>query len=376
MAPVSFRYLSEPDMEAAGVMDMAACIDTMDDVFRLLESGDYRMPGLRNNQHGAFLMFPDEPRFPGMPGNAPDRRFMAMPAYLGGRFNATGVKWYGSNPENRTHGLPRSILLYILNDTESGVPKAIMSANLLSAMRTGAVPGLGARHFAPREARTVSVIGPGVMNRTALVAFMAVRPTIDTVIICGRARETIRSYEQFVIDRFPFVRTLVADSLEEAVRGGDIVSIATSAQRIRGSKGYPCLKRAWVRPGAYVSLASEVMIDEALYADDVLKIVDFRGMYEAVAEEFPAPYHEHVGNLGVYFMDLIESGRLDSGAIVELGTVLSGTHPGRTSDGEIVLASIGGLAVEDVAWAVDTYDNAVSSGIGTELLLWDSPALA
>src|SRR5699024_7216936 len=95
---------------------------------------------------------------------------MAMPAYLGGRFNNTGVKWYGSNAANRTRGLPRSIHTFVLNDTDTGAPKAIMSANLLSAYRTGAVPGVGVKHLAVENAETVGIVGPGVMSRTILGA--------------------------------------------------------------------------------------------------------------------------------------------------------------------------------------------------------------
>ncbi|MEI5579377.1 2,3-diaminopropionate biosynthesis protein SbnB, partial [Streptomyces brasiliscabiei] len=80
-----------------------------------------------------------------MPKPTADRRLMAMPAYLGGDFQTSGVKWYGSNIANREKGLPRSILMFILSDTDTGAPLAYMSANLLSAYRTGAVPGVGAR---------------------------------------------------------------------------------------------------------------------------------------------------------------------------------------------------------------------------------------
>ena len=83
-----------------------------------------------------------------MQANGPGRCFMAMPAYLGGRFNGAGVKWYGSKADHRQHDLPRSIQLFILNDAITGAPKAVMSANLLSAYRTDAVPGVGVKHLA------------------------------------------------------------------------------------------------------------------------------------------------------------------------------------------------------------------------------------
>jgi len=78
-----------------------------------------------------------------MPIMTTDRRFMAMPAYLGGEFFKAGVKWYGSNIANRDKDLPRSILMFMLNDVDTGAPLALMSANLLSAYRTGAIPGVG-----------------------------------------------------------------------------------------------------------------------------------------------------------------------------------------------------------------------------------------
>ena len=127
---VEFLYLDEPDTIAAGVTDMAACVDAMSDVLALFAAGDYRMAGSDNISHGAQLFFPAESPFEGMPLDGPDRRFMAMPAYLGGDYRVAGGKWYGSNIANREHGLPRSILMYTLNDTDTGAPLAIMSANL------------------------------------------------------------------------------------------------------------------------------------------------------------------------------------------------------------------------------------------------------
>ena len=59
-----------------------------------------------------------------------------------------GMKWYGSNCENKASGLPRSILMMMLNDKDTGAPLALMSANLVSCYRTGAIPGVGAKYLA------------------------------------------------------------------------------------------------------------------------------------------------------------------------------------------------------------------------------------
>ena len=139
---VSFLYLSEEDMVDAGVLNAARCVDVMEETIGLMEDGDFIMGGPYNDAHGLMLYFPKKSPIENFPiNNSRDRRFIAMPAYLGGRFHVAGEKWYGSNGDNRRKGLPRSILMVMLNDVETGKPPAYMSGNLLSSMRTGAMPG-------------------------------------------------------------------------------------------------------------------------------------------------------------------------------------------------------------------------------------------
>lgn len=165
---IKFLYLSEPDMIKAGVKDMDACVESMEDLLLTLNQGDYVMGGKNHNSHGCMVTFPDEPEFEGMPKNAEDRRFMAMPAYLGGRYQMAGMKWYGSNVENKKKSLPRSILMMMLNDKDTGAPLAMMSANLLSSYRTGGIPGVGCKYLAREDAKTAAIIGPGVMGKNIL----------------------------------------------------------------------------------------------------------------------------------------------------------------------------------------------------------------
>ena len=142
---VNFLYLSEADLIEAGVQDMAGCIDTMEELFSLMSKGDYMMGGPNGNEHGIKMRFPEHSEIKGMPLDKPDYRFVAMPAYVGGPYKMCWIKCYGSNQENRKKELPRSILMITLMDYVSGVPLAYMSANEISAIRTGADPGLGAR---------------------------------------------------------------------------------------------------------------------------------------------------------------------------------------------------------------------------------------
>ena len=126
-------YLSEPDMLKAGVNDVVGCTECMEELLITMDKGDYLMGGENGNSHGTMITFPENPIFPNMPKAGPDRRFMAMPAYVGGETDMAGMKWYGSNVENREKGLPRSILMVMLNDKDTGAPLSLMSANLLSA---------------------------------------------------------------------------------------------------------------------------------------------------------------------------------------------------------------------------------------------------
>ena len=124
---IDFLYLSEEDMLKAGVNDVVACTECMEELLITMDKGDYLMGGENGNSHGTMVTFPDDPPFPNMPKNGPDRRFMAMPAYVGGQTDMAGMKWYGSNVENRDKGLPRSILMVMLNDKDTGAPLALMS---------------------------------------------------------------------------------------------------------------------------------------------------------------------------------------------------------------------------------------------------------
>jgi ornithine cyclodeaminase/alanine dehydrogenase-like protein (mu-crystallin family) len=310
-----------------------------------------------------------------MPRNGPDRRFLAMPAYLGGSFGTSGVKWYGSNAENRRKGLPRSILMFILNDTDTGMPLALMSANLLSAYRTGAVPGVGARFLARPGARVVGIVGPGVMARTSLAAFVAACPQVDTVKVKGRGRGSTEAFTAWVAEQFPQITTVTeAATIEEAVRDSDNVTYCTTGMRCDPSQ-YPTVVRACVKPGAYLSMPSVCNIDEGMQKPDVRKVADNVKMYEAWARDAGYPAHKRNSLLGGKFMDMIHDGVMAREDLVDLGAVVAGEVPGRRGDDDIVILSVGGMPVEDVAWGTILYRNAMANGIGTKLNLWERPVL-
>lgn len=371
---IDFLYLSEPDMIKAGVKDMKSCVDVMEDLLITLYKGDYVMGGANHNSHGCMIMFPDDPQFPGMPKNADDRRFMAMPAYLGGSYQMAGMKWYGSNVENKKVGLPRSILMMILNDKDTGAPLALMSANLVSAYRTGGIPGVGAKYLARKDSRVVSIIGPGVMGKTSLAAFVSVCPNLDTVKIKGRSQRSLDTFTRFIREELPQIKNIeICDSVEEAVKDSDIISFTTTVRDDVSS--FPYINGDWIKKGALISMPSAARFDDDFLAGCKL-VVDNSKLYEAWEEEYPYPTYPQVQIIGTKFTDLKHDGKIKAEDIIDITDIIEKRHPGRTSDDEIIVYSVGGMPVEDIAWGGTVYRNAVKLGIGIKLPLWDKPEMA
>ena len=373
-AKIDFLYLSEEDMIKAGVKDMASCVEVMEDLLITLYKGDYVMGGANHNSHGCMIMFPDDPQFEGMPKNADDRRFMAMPAYLGGRYQMAGMKWYGSNVDNKKKGLPRSILMMMLNDKDTGAPLALMSANLVSAYRTGGIPGVGAKYLAKKDAKVVSIIGPGVMGKTSLAAFVSVCPQVDTVKIKGRSQRSLDAFVKFVKEELPQIKNIeVCDTVEEAVRDSDIISFTTTVRDDVSS--FPYISGDWIKKGALISMPSAARFDDDFLAGCKL-VVDNSKLYEAWEEEYPYPTYPQVQIIGTKFTDLKHDGNVKAEDIIDITDIIEKRRPGRESDDEIIVYSVGGMPVEDIAWGGTVYRNAVKMGIGINLPLWDKPEMA
>ena len=373
-AKIDFLYLSEEDMIKAGVKDMASCVEVMEDLLITLYKGDYVMGGANHNSHGCMIMFPDDPQFEGMPKNADDRRFMAMPAYLGGRYQMAGMKWYGSNVDNKKKGLPRSILMMMLNDKDTGAPLALMSANLVSAYRTGGIPGVGAKYLAKKDAKVVSIIGPGVMGKTSLAAFVSVCPQVDTVNIKGRSQRSMDAFVKFVKEELPQIKHIeICDTVEEAVRDSDIISFTTTVRDDVSS--FPYISGDWIKKGALISMPSAARFDDEFLAGCKL-VVDNSKLYEAWEEEYPYPTYPQVQIIGTKFTDLKHDGKIKAEDIIDITDIIEKRRPGRESDDEIIVYSVGGMPVEDIAWGGTVYRNAVKMGIGIKLPLWDKPEMA
>ena len=374
---VEFLFLNEEDMIKAGVLDADRAVDTVGEVITLLSEGDYLMGGRAHNDHGVQLIFPEKSDIPNFPlADSADRRFMAMPAYLGGRFHMCGEKWYGSNGNNRSIGLPRSILMMMLNDVETGKPLAYMSGNLLSSMRTGAMPGLAAKLLARDDSKVLTLVGPGVICRSSLRAIKSQRFDIDTIKIKGSSPTSANAIKmkEYIEENYPQVKNIVlCKDMEEALKDADIITEAVSCKEGE----WPEYKREWLKPGALVISTSTFNMEHKSIVD-LKKVIDNYGMYENYAEEDNVGYDEngnrlHTGCMGEDFVYMVQDGLIERDSLTTFGEIIRGKKPGRESDDEIILVSIEGMPTEDVAWAYECYTYALVHDIGTKLKVWDRP---
>ena len=374
---VEFLFLNEEDMIKAGVLDADRAVDTVGEVITLLSEGDYLMGGRAHNDHGVQLIFQEKSDIPNFPlADSADRRFMAMPAYLGGRFHMCGEKWYGSNGNNRSIGLPRSILMMMLNDVETGKPLAYMSGNLLSSMRTGAMPGLAAKLLARDDSKVLTLVGPGVICRSSLRAIMSQRFDIDTIKIKGSSPTSANAIKmkEYIEENYPQVKNIVlCRDMEEALKDADIITEAVSCKEGE----WPEYKREWLKPGALVISTSTFNMEHKSIVD-LKKVIDNYGMYENYAEEDNVGYDAegnrlHTGCMGEDFVYMVQDGLIERDSLTTFGEIIRGKKPGRESDDEIILVSIEGMPTEDVAWAYECYTYALVHDIGTKLKVWDRP---
>lgn len=378
-AKVELLFLNEEDMIRAGVLDAKRCVDVVEEVMALLSEGDYLMGGKEHNDHGIQLIFPQKSEILGFPlEDSADRRFMSMPAYLGGRFHLAGEKWYGSNARNTAKGLPRSILMATLNDIETGQPLAYMSANLLSAMRTGAMPGLTAKYLAKKDAKVLTLLGAGVINKTSLMAIMAEVSTIETLKIRGSSAtsKTALDLKTFAEENYPQLKeVIVCKTLEEAIRDSDIISEAVSVPWGK----WPRLMPEWIKPGCLIISSGTMDLDLDYIEKNVTKVVDNIHMYEEYIQVYQL--YDKDGNRlssgtpGMFFVNMVKDGKIKQEDIQYLGDIVRKIAPGRTSQEEVILVSLGGMPILDVGWGYECYQTAMKKGIGTKLKLWDEPYL-
>ncbi|SFD87776.1 ornithine cyclodeaminase [Lentibacillus persicus] len=364
-------YLQEEDVIEAGVLNMAQCITTIEDMFRLIGKGDYIMGGPNRNDHGLMLWFNENEPFENMPKAGPDRRFMSLIAYLGGDYNVVGNKWYGSNIENLNNGLPRSVHTFTLNDKETGAPLAIMAGNLISSARTGAVPGVFSKHLAKKESKVLGAVGGGAINQSCIDAIRTSVNTLEKVVLFDINLEKGKQIAEKLHEQIR-LPVEVVDDIDACVEQSDIVTVATSG------KTKPTIKEESIKPGALIILTGAASFSDASYQNHRV-VADLWSMHEKWLED-GLSHPDGLSSITSWTMsgellEKIHNGDYDSSQVDDLGDIIAGKKAGRTSDDDVIICMTGGLPTEDVAWGYQVYQNALENNIGAKLPLWDQSYL-
>ncbi|HCZ13324.1 MAG TPA: ornithine cyclodeaminase [Candidatus Accumulibacter sp.] len=257
------------------------------------------------------------------------------------QLDAIGYKAYTSN---------RSGVRFLVHlfQASTGRLRAVFEADRLGMMRTGAASGLATRWLARPDAQVAGVFGAGWQAEGHLEALAAVRP-LRRVKVHARHAERLAAFCTRMSERLA-VDVVPCASPEEVVRGSDIVSTVTTAAS-------PLFSADWLAPGTHLNAAGSNSLIRRELGEDVLKRCS-----PIVVDSVETALRE-AGDL----LPMLEKGRLQPRGLVELGDVICGRRPGRTTDEEITLFESQGMAVQDLAVAVRLEALARARGLGVEL---------
>jgi ornithine cyclodeaminase len=258
---------------------------------------------------------------------------------------AYGLKAICITPANPAAGLDTHQGLVLLSDGQTGEPLAVLNASVVTEIRTAAVSVLATELLARPGAADLAVIGTGVQARAHVLALSHAR-ALRRIRVAGRGLARAAAFAAAVGPEAG-IEVTASPSVREAVDGADIIVTATSSAE-------PVLRREWLAPGTHINAVGACLptareLDSATVADAAL-FADSRSSLAAESGDYLLAQAD-----GLVGADHLRA---------ELGEVLTGAKPGRTSDAEITLFESLGLAVEDLAAAMTAYQQAASAGAG------------
>lgn len=269
-----------------------------------------------------------------------------MPSYMSGEHAAYGLKTVCVFPENPAKGKDAHQGSVMLFSADTGELQAMMNASAITAIRTAAVSGVATDLLAREDAHNLAIIGAGVQARTHLEAMSHVR-SLKRCRIVSRTFEHARQLAYEMSERFPFTLAAV-ETVAEALDQADIIVTATNAKE-------PVLKREWISRGAHFNVVGS--------SSPKSREIDTATM--AAAALFVDRRESTLNEAGDYLFAASDGAIGPDHIRAELGELLTGSKPGRTSQDEITLFKSLGLAVEDLASAAYLYKKANELKAGT-----------
>ena len=273
--------------------------------------------------------------------NVPRRRtrwddgFLAVMWAVDRELGLAGLKTYAA-------GTQQASFVVVLFETETQAPLAVLEADKLGQLRTGAASGVAAKYLARAGAVSLGVIGCGWQAESQVAAIRKALPSLDTVVAYCRSEERLAEFCREV-------GAEAGESHRDAASQDVVVTVTTSKD--------PVLRGEWLRPGALVC---------AVGANDPRS----RELDNVVLERAAFVCCDSVENARRESGDLIEpveAGVLDWLEVHELQEVVAGELPGRQADDDVVIFKSNGLAAWDVAVGAVAVERARERGVGREL---------
>jgi ornithine cyclodeaminase/alanine dehydrogenase-like protein (mu-crystallin family) len=316
--------LSESDVR--GLLTMELALQCVEDSFARLADGSATLHS-RQRLH------------------VPNGSFLHYMAAMDLKAGYMGLKIYTVSGE----GLRFIVLLY---HAISGDLLALIEADYLGQMRTGAASGVATRLMARGDAKTIGMIGTGLQAHTQLQAIVAVRK-IEHIRVFGRDAERRAKFAKEVTELL-HIPVEAANSAEAAVRGADIIVTSTTASK-------PVVEGRWLSPGVHMNaIGANWAQKRELDTDAVLRA-------DIIAVDSCAQSKLESGDLIQAF-----EGHSDRwGSVVEVADIAGRKVSGRTKPEQITLFKSNGIAIQDVVTAGRIYELAKARGIGRDIPLWE-----
>ncbi|MCE8536919.1 ornithine cyclodeaminase family protein [Ruegeria pomeroyi] len=315
-----------PEREIAGLMTRAAAFDAVEQVFAAMASGDAcNFPVVREALGHEDALY-------GFKGGF-DRAGLTLGLKAGG--------YWPHNLERR--GLINHQSTVFLFDPDTGKPSAMVGGNLLTALRTAAASSVSIKHLARPDAKVIGMIGAGHQATFQLRAALEQR-AFDKVIGWNYHPEMLPNLAQVAEEAGVPFEAVDLPGMDEA----DVIISITSAFS-------PSLMADHVSPGTHIAcmgtdtrgkqeVEAALVARASVFTDEVAQSVSIGEAQHAIAE-----------------------GLITQADLIQLGAVINGTHPGRTSDDQITLFDGTGVGLQDLAAAAAVVNLAIDRGVAIQV---------
>ncbi len=330
MGKSQFRYLSQEDILSLNI-PYEQVIDTVEKAMGEFAKGTCQLPVKVHVN------------------TRPVTYINAMPAYVGGKHDITGLKWVAGYPENRKKGLPVTWGIMVMNDADTGEVVGVMDARWITAVRTAAVATITAKYCKVKDSHTMTIVGAGEQGKWNARLFKMVIPELKRIYITDIYEPAIQAYLDKMQPLMPdveFIPFNMDTELQKCIDESQILLTATQRGEAfifpdmlhRGMLGMPLESTAW-DGRAYTQVADKFVCDD--------------------------------WNL---CLDYLAAGKYTDGLPDEyqlLGKIINGEVSGRDSEDEFVISSSHGIAISDVAVADLVLKIAAEKGVGQMLTLME-----